>query len=69
MLGRTVSVGRERGEGRALDDGTELWLTSHPSYLLRLQDEARHREREKFMADLQAVAGRLAQVSPAAARR
>jgi len=59
VLGRTVSVGRERGRPHDLGGDGELWITSHPSYLLRLQDEARDRERQTFMTDLHAVAQRL----------
>jgi len=51
MLGKTVSVQKVRGEPMALDDGSELWITTHPSYLLRLQDEGRALEEERFAAD------------------
>ncbi|GGZ13959.1 UdgX family uracil-DNA binding protein [Novosphingobium colocasiae] len=53
VLGRTPAIGRERGRAHVLDDGTALWLTAHPSYLLRLDGEARAREEERFRADLQ----------------
>lgn len=59
ILGRTVSVGKERGEAIGLEDGAELWITSHPSYLLRLRDEARGAEHVRFAADLATVAKRL----------
>jgi DNA polymerase len=60
MLGKTVSVQKVRGEPLSLEDGSELWITTHPSYLLRLQDEGKALEEEKFAADLRKVAGRLA---------
>jgi len=62
MLGRTVSVQKERGRAHRLDDGSELWLTTHPSYLLRLQDDGRAAEEARFAADLRAVAGRLGEL-------
>lgn len=52
VLGRTPSIGRERGQIVTLPDGARLLLTSHPSYLLRLQGEAQVREEEHFARDL-----------------
>jgi DNA polymerase len=48
-----------------LEDGSELWVTAHPSYLLRLQDEAKVEQERMFQADLHAVAGRLAELQGA----
>lgn len=62
VLGRTVSVQKERGTPHMLDDGAELWITSHPSYLLRLHDDARAAEEARFVHDLQRVAARLRKV-------
>ena len=59
VLGRTVSVQRERGRPIALEDGSELWITTHPSYLLRLPDESWAREEARFAEDLRMVAGRV----------
>ncbi|MFT4053702.1 MAG: UdgX family uracil-DNA binding protein [Novosphingobium sp.] len=52
LLGRTPSIGRERGQAIALPDGTLVWLTAHPSYLLRLDGEAQAREHARFAQDL-----------------
>lgn len=60
VLGRTVSVQKERGRPLGQGDGSELWITTHPSYLLRLHDHGRAEEEARFAADLRAVAGRLA---------
>lgn len=65
VLGKTVSVQAVRGqalplEDGMLEDGSELWITTHPSYLLRLDDAARTAEEARFAADLRAVAARLA---------
>jgi len=54
ILGRTASVGRERGEPIAGQDAT-VWVTVHPSFLLRVPDN-REAEERKFQADLQKLA-------------
>ena len=59
MLGKTVSISKGRGEPIALEDGSELWVTTHPSYLLRLDGEARDKQSALFDADLAAVKARL----------
>ncbi len=59
LLGRTVSVNRERGRAIDLGDGTELWITAHPSYLLRLDGAARAEQTARFAADLALVRARL----------
>lgn len=63
LLGRTVSVQKERGVPLPLDDGSELWITTHPSYLLRLQDHGRADEEQKFAKDLRRVAARVSELS------
>jgi uracil-DNA glycosylase len=53
LLGRRVTIGRERGRVEQLPQGGALWITVHPSYLLRVPDEeTRLREYGKFVADL-----------------
>ena len=59
LLGRTVSVQKERGGWQSLEDGSELLITTHPSYLLRLDDAARAGEELRFAEDLRRVAERL----------
>ncbi|MBH1944259.1 UdgX family uracil-DNA binding protein [Erythrobacter sp. YJ-T3-07] len=63
MLGKTVSISKVRGEPIPLDDGSELWVTAHPSYLLRLDGEAREKQAALFDADLAAVRERLAELA------
>jgi DNA polymerase len=56
VLGRTVSITRERGRPIALD-GAQAVITAHPSYLLRLPDEAaKAAQYENFVADLRVAA-------------
>ena len=57
MLGRPVTIGRERGQAFRLPDGAAGFITVHPSFLLRLPDEAaRAREYERFVTDLREAA-------------
>lgn len=62
LLGRTVSVQRERGRLIPLGDGRELLLTVHPSYLLRIDAAARTEQESRFAADWTLVADRLRQI-------
>jgi DNA polymerase len=62
MLGRTVGVQKLRGRPQSLPGpiaGGELWVTTHPSYLLRLRYEPRAEAEAGFAADLAAIAKRL----------
>ncbi len=53
VLGRPVTISRERGRPIALDGNQQGLVTVHPSYLLRLPDEdAKRREYAAFVADL-----------------
>lgn len=61
ILGRTVSIASARGTPMPLDDGSELWITAHPSYLLRLEGSSAAQEQSELLhADLMAVRARLA---------
>ena len=60
LLGKPVGIGKARGHPHPLDGGGELWVTVHPSYLLRLRDAVKDEQERLFQADLAAVAGRLA---------
>jgi DNA polymerase len=56
VLGRPVAVTRERGRPFRLEDGQTAFITVHPSYLLRIPNEAdRAREYRAFVEDLRAV--------------
>jgi DNA polymerase len=54
LFGKVMTISRERGRAMRLpDDGGEAWITVHPSYLLRLPDEAaRTAEFARFVEDL-----------------
>ncbi|MBU1325828.1 MAG: UdgX family uracil-DNA binding protein [Alphaproteobacteria bacterium] len=53
VLGRKAAVTQERGRPIALEDGSSVLLTVHPSYLLRIPDKAAAAaESARFVADL-----------------
>jgi uracil-DNA glycosylase len=57
VLGRAVTIGRERGRPIRLSDTETAFVTVHPSFLLRVPDEdAKHREYQAFVRDLRKVA-------------
>lgn len=72
LLGRTVSVQRERGQWIALGPDRHLLVTVHPSYLLRLDGAARATQEQLFQEDLLKVAARwaaLSEVAPSESRQ
>ena len=58
VLGRAVTIGRERGRPVAIPGGNaQAFITVHPSFLLRLPDEAaKAREYRLFVEDLRQAA-------------
>ena len=62
LLGKTVSISQARGAPIPLDDDSELWVTVHPSYLLRLDGDAREEHGALFARDLSAVRARLSEL-------
>jgi DNA polymerase len=56
LLGRAASITSLRGKPIALEDGSMLHVTVHPSYLLRIRDAAdKRREARAFTRDLVAA--------------
>ncbi len=56
ILGRAVTIGRERGRPIKLSDTETAFVTVHPSFLLRVPDaDAKKREYRAFVADLRAI--------------
>lgn len=63
VFGKAVAIGEVRGAPISLTDGSEAWVTVHPSYLLRItDDESAEEERARFVADLTAIRKRLAEI-------
>lgn len=60
LLGRPPAVGKSRKLAFALDDGTPVFVTQHPSALLRIRDAAdRRAQYRRFTNDLRRFAARL----------
>ena len=67
LTGRDTTISRARGRMMPLRDGVEGFITVHPSFLLRLPDEAsKAREYQRFVADLRQVAQHLPEITKAA---
>ena len=59
LIGKTVTISKVRGEPIGLEDGSECWVTVHPSALLRMPDEEARREgRALFLRDLKRIKAR-----------
>ncbi len=56
LIGKTVTISKVRGSPIELADGSECWVTTHPSALLRMPEPERRKEaREMFVDDLKRV--------------
>jgi DNA polymerase len=64
LIGKVVTIGKLRGSPVELADGSECWVTMHPSALLRMPEPERRRaERVRFVAEMKKIwarAGKLA---------
>ena len=59
LFGKVVTISKLRGEPQALPDGSECWVTVHPSSILRApDDEARREARALFVRDLKRIKAR-----------
>lgn len=57
LKGKTVTIGKERGRFQPWGEGRELFVTVHPSYLLRLPEPAlQEREYGRFVDELRMIA-------------
>ena len=64
LIGKTVTISRVREEPLTLEDGSECWVTVHPSFLLRIPEEDRRREqRALFVRDLKRIRKRAAELA------
>jgi uracil-DNA glycosylase family protein len=62
LFGRVVTIAKVRGRVLRLADGTAAFVTIHPSFLLRIRDEAdKTREYRNFVGDLRQAAKVLAE--------
>jgi uracil-DNA glycosylase len=57
LFGKVITISALRGKGHRLEDGSEAWVTVHPSFLLRVRDD-REAEYERFVGDLRRIGER-----------
>ncbi|QIL03265.1 UdgX family uracil-DNA binding protein [Sphingomonas sinipercae] len=56
LFGKAVTIGKVRGSPMALPDGSECWVTMHPSALLRMPEpERREEERARFVTEMREI--------------
>ena len=56
LFGKAMAIGKNRGAPLQLPDGSECWITVHPSFLLRIPEEDRKRaEKRLFLRDLKRI--------------
>ncbi|HEX8126542.1 MAG TPA: UdgX family uracil-DNA binding protein [Allosphingosinicella sp.] len=59
IFGKAVTITAMRGRAHQLPEGGEAWVTVHPSFLLRVQDD-KEAEYARFVEDLRVVGKRAA---------
>ena len=60
MIGKAVTITKARGAPVPLADGSEGWVTIHPSFLLRIRDRAQAEDEfGRFVEDIRRAAARL----------
>jgi len=64
LVGKVVTISKVRGEPLTLADGTECWVTAHPSSILRAPDEqARNEGKRLFLRDLKRIKARVEELA------
>jgi uracil-DNA glycosylase family protein len=59
LVGKIVTISKVRGEPLQLADGSECWVTAHPSSILRAPDEEARKEGKRlFLRDLKRIRAR-----------
>jgi uracil-DNA glycosylase family protein len=62
LLGKAVPVTKIRGDVIEREDGLRVFITIHPSFILRIQDAAdKEAERGRFLADMTKIRGLMRQ--------
>ena len=56
LLGKAIAVTKMRGQVIEREDGLRVFITIHPSFILRIHEPAeKDAERERFLADMKEV--------------
>jgi len=65
LMGKVVTISKVRGESLTLPDGSECWVTAHPSSILRApNEEARKEGKRLFLRDLKLIKARSGALTP-----
>ena len=65
LFGKVMAIGKNRGVALNLPDGSEWWITAHPSSILRaFDDETRREGRRMFLRDLKRIKARVKEIAP-----
>ena len=63
LIGKVVTISKVRGAPLTLGDGSECWVTTHPSALLRMPEPEKRREaRDMFVRDMKRIWARAAEL-------
>ena len=61
LLGKAIPVTKMRGEVIEREDGLKVFITIHPSFILRIREpEEKEAERARFLQDMRKIAGLVA---------
>lgn len=64
LLEKSVTISRARGAPVKAQDGSEIWVTVHPSFLLRIPEKDRKLEEyRRFVRDLKRIKARAAELA------
>lgn len=64
LLEKSVTISRVRGAPVTAQDGSEIWVTVHPSFLLRIPEKERKLEEHRlFVRDLKRIKQRAAELA------
>ena len=70
LLGKAVTISKLRGSPVSLSNGSECWVTVHPSSLLRMPEpERRHAERARFIKEMEQIWARAKKLANAETAR
>jgi DNA polymerase len=65
LTGKTVTITKLRGKALSMADGTRLFVTVHPSSLLRIEhDDDKRTAYRQFVADLKSAAAAISSQAP-----
>ena len=55
LLGKAIPITKMRGQVIEREDGLRVFITIHPSFILRIHERDKEAERERFLQDMKQV--------------